>query len=361
MGLDLGPMPHVHPWMVAPSGPVTGSADQLRAVAEQVDAAGRTLQTALGEAGGVLGWRSPGAESARVPMVQAQSEVGMLRDVAVRASMALHSLGVTMSEHGTELAKLKTRREELEWEAGLVHDEAGGGDYDALFEDTRRVDRQMMHHIEMLARADRMTRDDLGRVADDLTTLGSTDREDEWVGDMAPPEIVALLGRYGVTETAAERALLDQVMLLPNGPAGDAELRRLLAGMTPEELADFLLRHPDVARRLTAPHPLGTPGSYPPGSPEALLATALAAAKGLPPKEAIAAVRSAFAAMSPEDQKRMALLYPGLVGNLNGAPLDLRMAANRVQIGVAGADQRGRPGVGARANAGPAPAAVDGG
>ena len=341
MGVNLGPMPTVPPWMLAPHGPVIGSAEQLKAVAEQVDAAGRTLQTALGDAGGVLGWRSSGAESARVPLVQARSEVGMLRDVAVRAAMSLHSLGATMSEHGAELTKLKARREELEWEAGLVYDESSQ-DYEPLIEDARRIDRQMAHHIDMLARADRVTRDDLNRVADELTTLGSTDREDEWVGDMAPPEVMALLGRYGGTESAAERALLDQVMLLPDGPAGDEELRRLLAGMTPEELADFLLRHPDAARRLTAPQPLGTPGAYPPGSPEALLATAIAAGKSLPPKERVAAVRSAFAAMSPDDQKRMALLYPGLVGNLDGAPLDLRVAANRVQIGVALDDERAR-------------------
>jgi hypothetical protein len=339
MGVNLGPMPRVHPWMIAPHGAVTGSAEQLKAVAEQVDSAGRTLQTALGDAGGVLGWRSSGAESARVPLVQAQSEVGMLRDIALRAAMSLHSLGATMSEHGAELTKLKARREELEWEAGLIHDESSQ-DYAPLIEDARRIDKQMTHHIEMLARADRITRDDLNRVADDLRTLGSTDREDEWVGDMAPPEVMALLGRYGVTETAGERALLDQIMLLPDGPAGDQELRKLLGEMTPEELADFLLRHPDVARRLAAP--LEMPGAYPPGSPEALLATAIAAGKSLPPKERIAAIRSAFAAMSPEDQQRMALLYPGLVGNLDGAPLDLRVAANRVQISVALDDERGK-------------------
>jgi pimeloyl-ACP methyl ester carboxylesterase len=343
MGISLAPMPQVHPWMIAPSGPVTGSAKQLQAVAEQVNSAGELLQTTLGQAGGVLGWRSSGAESAREPLVQAHSEVGMLRDVTTRAAMSLHSLGATMSEHGPELAKLKTRREELEVEASLIHDEAGGQSphIDALIEDAGRVDRQMTHHIEMLARADRTTRDDLNRVVDELRTLGSADREDEWVGDMAPPEVVALLGRYGVTESAAERALLDQIMLLPDGPAGDEALRKLLGEMTPDELADFLLRHPDVARRLVAA-PLGSPGAYPPGSAEALLATAVAAGRNLPPKERIAAIRSAFAAMSPEDQKRMALLYPGLVGNLDGAPLDLRMAANRVHIGVALDDERAK-------------------
>ena len=122
-------MPQVHPWMIAPHGPVTGSAKQLQAVAEQVDGAGRTLQTALGDAGGVLGWRSSGAEAAREPLVQAQSEVGMLRDIAGRAATSLHSLGATMSEHGPELAKLKTRREELEVgaaTAGWSRRRAGG-------------------------------------------------------------------------------------------------------------------------------------------------------------------------------------------------------------------------------------------
>jgi pimeloyl-ACP methyl ester carboxylesterase len=342
MGVDLGPMPTIHPWMLAPHNPVLAAAEMFWGVAGDVDFAGRKLQEVLGEAGGVMGWRSTGAESARVPLVQANTEVGMLRDVAIRARSALHSLAMSMSQYGPELTKLKTRREELTWQASLVNDESGQDtkEINALIEDAGRVDRQIRHGVEMLATADRQARDELERVADDLTTLGSIDREDDWVGDMAPPEVIGLLGRYGITESAAERALLDQIMLLPTGADGDKELRRLLGEMTPEELADFLLRHPDVARRLAGP--LDNPGAYPPGSPEALLATAIAAGKGLPPKEAIAAVRSAFAAMSPAEQQRLALLYPGVVGNLNGAPLDLRIAANRVQIGVALDDERGR-------------------
>jgi hypothetical protein len=74
-----------------------------------------------------------------------------------------------------------------------------------------------------------------------------------------------------------------------------------------------------------------------------LLATAIAAGKGKSPKAAVEAVRAAFAAMPDEaTRRRLALLYPGLVGNLNGAPLDLRMAANRVQIGVALDDERAK-------------------
>jgi hypothetical protein len=344
MGIALPPMPTVHPWMIASHVPVMESAQVFTAASKEVDDAGKTLQTMLGEAGGVLGWQSAGAQSARVPMVQAHTEVGMLRDIAGRAAMSLHSLGRSMEEYGGELKKLKTRREELTFRAGVYHNEAGGDDEDVvtgMLEDARQLDTQIVHFVDLLARADRATRDDLDRVADDLTTLGATDREDEWVGDMAPPEIVALLGRYGVTETADERGLLDKIMLLPDGPAGDEELRKLLATMTPEELADFLLRHPDVARRLIAA-PLGPPGSYPPGSPEDLLAIAIAAGKNLPPKDAVKAIQSVFAALSPEQRQRLALLYPNLVGNLNGAPLDLRMAANRVQIGVALDDERAK-------------------
>jgi hypothetical protein len=333
----LRPPPTVTPWMVAPHQPVQSAASVLRQVAEQIDGAGRTLQTVLDEAGGVMGWRSAGAQSARVPLVQAGSGIGQLRDVLGRAAMQIHSLGATMAEHGPPLKQLMARRAELALQAG-EYATRPATEVQRATDEIDRIDPLMRQHIEFLGSADRAARDELTTCARLFTALGDTAREDDWVGDMAPPEIVSLLARYGITESAAERGLLDKIMLMPSGPEGDKELRALLGQMTPEELADFLLRHPDVARRLMAP--LGPPGSYPADSPEALLATALAAGKSLPPKDRIAAIRAAFARMSPEEQQRMALLYPGIVGNLDGAPLDLRMTANRVAIGVALDDER---------------------
>lgn len=339
MGISLGAMPDVTPWMTAPHGPVEESAKRLQTVAARVDESGKSLQVVLAESGGVLGWRSRGAEAARVPLVQADTEIGMLRDVTTRAAEALLALSAAMAQHGPELTKLITRRKELETQAGNFYDESGSDGAMPLIEDTRAIDRQIQEHVEQLATVDRSTRDKLNQAAAEYHTLEATDREDEWVGDMGNPEVMTLLGRYGVTESATDRAMLDQIMLIPPGPAGDEELRVLLGQMNAEELADFLLRHPDVGRRLAAP--LKGPGSYPPGSPESLLATAIAAGKSLPPKEAVAAVRAVFAKMSPEERRKLALLYPGLVGNLDGAPLDDRAAANRVQIGVALDDERG--------------------
>ncbi len=107
----------------------------------------------------------------------------------------------------------------------------------------------------------------------------------------------------------------------------------MLTRLPPDQLAAFLERHPDIAHRLggdTMP-PVGT---LPPG-PEAALAAVLVASNDLPPKQRIAAIRAYFASLTPDQSRQLALLYPGVVGNLDGAPLPDRMAANRVQIAVA--------------------------
>jgi hypothetical protein len=107
----------------------------------------------------------------------------------------------------------------------------------------------------------------------------------------------------------------------------------MLTRLPPDQLAAFLERHPDLARRLAA-NTMPPVGTLPPG-PKAALAAVLAASHDLPPKQRIAAVRAYFASLAPDQSRQLALLVPGVVGNLDGAPLPDRMAANRVQIAVA--------------------------
>lgn len=122
-------------------------------------------------------------------------------------------------------------------------------------------------------------------------------------------------------------------MFLPSGAEGDRQLRMMLTRLSPDQLAAFLERHPDIARRLggDAMPPVGTL----PLGPEAGLAAVLAAYHDLPPEQRVAAIRAYFASLTPGQSRQLALLYPGVVGNLDGAPLPDRMAANRVQIAVA--------------------------
>ncbi|WP_431043791.1 alpha/beta hydrolase [Streptomyces sp. P1-3] len=54
--------------------------------------------------------------------------------------------------------------------------------------------------------------------------------------------------------------------------------------------------------------------------------------KGATPKERAQAVKDYFASLSPEQQAALAAAKPNLVGNLDGVPVNVRFAANRISI-----------------------------
>ena len=314
---------HVNKWMEhTQPGVVASRATKLGEAAGAVNAAGTRLAEVLAEAGGVLGWRSDGALEARKHLTRADGQVGTFRDLLDEAAEAIRVLDRAIGEHQPEIYRLLHPRP-------LPGNRGPGPPF---------PEKELRPHVDALAQADRTARDRIQDVIARLRALGATDAEDEWVGTAVPADVGSLLGKYGVVEDERERALLDKIMLLPAGPRGDAELRALLAEMTPAEIADFLARHPDAARRLSGG--LSPASVYRPGSPEAVLADVLDRTKNLPPKERIAAIRAAFAGMSPEDQQKVALLYPEVVGNLDGAPLPVRMIANRVKVGIALDDER---------------------
>jgi hypothetical protein len=319
---------HVNRWMKEAQPGVVGSrATRLADAAGAVNAAGTRLAEVLAEAGGVLGWVSDGALEARRHLTRADGQVGRFRDLLDEAAEALRALDRSIGEHQPEIHRLLNPRP-------LPGNRGPGPPF---------PEAELRPHVDALALADRTARDRLQNVVGQLRALGATNLEDDWVGTAVPADVGRLLGKYGVVEDDRERAILDKVMLLPTGPRGDAELRALLAELTPEELADFLARHPDVARRLSGG--LSPASVYAPGSPEAALAEVLDSTKNLPPKERIAAIRAAFARMMREDPQRaaqLALLYPEVVGNLDGAPLELRMVANRVKVGIALDDERAK-------------------
>jgi hypothetical protein len=319
-------------WMLNEPQSVADCGSSTATSAKGIDDAGIRLAKVLAEAGGVLGWKSPTAMAARTTLTRADGQLGQLRDLVEREAAVWSRFAAAISEHQPPLLALVKERYDLI--GTFVPTE------EAAPEPIKQIMAKMKVHTGALALADRTALAELRPIVDGYRALTALNREDEWVGSAAPPEVGALLARYGITESDAERALLDKLMLLPDGPEGDKELRALLATMTPAEAADFLLRHPDAARRLGGG--LGPAGTYPPGSPEAKLAAAIAAGEDLNATERIALIRAAFTTMSPEEQQRLALLYPEAVGNLDGAPLPVRMAANRVKIGVALDDERQR-------------------
>jgi hypothetical protein len=103
-------------------------------------------------------------------------------------------------------------------------------------------------------------------------------------------------------------------------------------------LLDWLKHHPDVARALVENRP--GPG----GSPAEDFLYSLTQPALYPAGADISGidrdrVRTFFETMSPEDQKLLGALFPGVVGDLSGAPFDARDSGNYVRIVVAKEDE----------------------
>jgi hypothetical protein len=61
-----------------------------------------------------------------------------------------------------------------------------------------------------------------------------------------------------------------------------------------------------------------------------------------PDEQRIAAIRAWFARLPGDEARRLALLYPAVVGTLDGAPVEARTRANRIAIAAALHDERRR-------------------
>lgn len=99
-----------------------------------------------------------------------------------------------------------------------------------------------------------------------------------------------------------------------------------LEGKTAAEIAAVLEKNPELAAWAMQNQP--TVDSADPA--ERALSLALAVPGD--PKARMDAIRAAFAGMSEEDRNRMAVLFPGVVGNLNGVPFAQRAKANRIAL-----------------------------
>lgn len=180
-------------------------------------------------------------------------------------------------------------------------------------------------------------------------------------------------GRSGVSRFRTELVLLAdgaraQGRLAPQLArlVDDGVLPPEAAGWDPASLAAFVQDHPQVAEQLVARRPLagagglvdalvvrgGDPGV--PGEPMPLVSfETFLATLGPAPTPSLGSVgdpgwprrlvvREAFESLTPSEQQLAALLWPGLVGNLSGAPFAARATANHVRVVAAVREQERR-------------------
>jgi hypothetical protein len=332
--------------MLSDPGPVQAHAQALARLAGSTGSAASRLSGQVGAAAAALGWSGTAASAAEGRAATSRAQLARVGDTVGEASRAVGTLAAAMSEHGPRLRQALNVLGGSSPEAGTLPQwQAGSG----VITDIRttamtEATAQLNEQTSALLAADRAAACALDRAAGVLRLFGGVDADPGWIGSAAPPGAAPVLAAAGVIDDDRDVAVLRAAAGLPAGPAGAVALRTLLTDRYPgagaDHLGQLLERHPDLARSLGGSR-LPPSGQARPGSPEAVLAAGLAGSTSSP-KARVAAVAGAFAGMTPAERRRLALLYPDLVGNLEGAPVADRVAANRVRIGVALDDERSR-------------------
>jgi hypothetical protein len=103
---------------------------------------------------------------------------------------------------------------------------------------------------------------------------------------------------------------------------------RDLRGLAEDGLRDWLQANPEAARAL-AENTL--PGNPVPGSAEETMAEAVAGGAHLT-EDGIEGIQAAWHGLEDPERERLMLLFPAVVGNLNGIPLAVRGRTNQVTV-----------------------------
>lgn len=107
---------------------------------------------------------------------------------------------------------------------------------------------------------------------------------------------------------------------------------RDLKDLSEDELWDWLIANPEAARALAENE---LPGNPVPGSAEDRMKEAIAASfteDGVQTEEGIADIRETWLALEDHERERLALLFPGIIGTLNGVPLATRGRTNQITV-----------------------------
>lgn len=218
---------------------------------------------------------------------------------------------------------LQTERESLDRaEPGLAsrRDSALSSDDEAMVEEVRQAIIAFNERATTL-KTDWDNAQDTFVSAIEAISIGTTDglpivtadRVPEWAGDTTK-----ILDWAGFTSTLDEQF----------GEIDPKTIWRDLRGLTEDELRDWLTANPEAARALAEnelpDHPV-------PGSAEDIIAEAKAGDAQLD-EEGIAGIREAWLGLEDHERERLMLLFPSVIGNLNGVPLATRGQTNQVTV-----------------------------
>jgi hypothetical protein len=333
----------VTPWMRTSGASTRDAGDRLTRLASDLDEVGRTLSGTLGAAVTALGWEGQITDRAREAAGPGATLVRRLADACEAAGRALRDLAAILAWRGPALDRLVTRHAELR-SGDFTMDVPGDGgqeitvtDYAAYLAAREHLEQQIFAHRDPLAEADRTCRDALARVEDDVTALVPPGTSPGFLRSLVPAEVWGHFSEVGVADTAQEAAIADQITAATTA----AELRELLRHLPVQRLQNFLARHP-VALAILADDHLPRNPSDPTLSGLWEVIGPVSDDGQVVDIASIASIRDYWAGLGPQEQLRLRLLHPTLIGNLDGIPVEHRAAANRLLIRSAVDQERAR-------------------
>ena len=319
-------------WMVGDGDPLRTAARGLRAAADVVDDERTGLRRTLGQAATALGWEGQITDRADAAADPAQDGLRILQEDLRAAGGALDGLAGALDEHAPTLRDVRR-----DWDAlhadrprtEVTHYTGETIETVDWAEVRRREDAlrdRAEHPKEMLRTADRGCRDTLARVRSSLAALEPGSSTASFTRSHAPEGTWQVFRDHGLVDTAADEALLARIARAADPDA----VRALLGELDQGRLAGFLQRNPHVMAALATDHePRDADDPVLSGLWEAI--GELEDGQVADPR-AIEGIRDYWAGLTPQEQQRMRLLYPALIGNLDGIPVEHRAAANRVLV-----------------------------
>lgn len=316
--------------MHSPSEPVAGAGRALSGVAELVGTETAILRATVGSAAQALGWQGQVTDRAAETSSASRSVLATLREDLHAASQALGSLASDLSTHGATLRSLQADWDALRSDPPRAPGPGGAAgivDETALLDQQRSLIDRAQHPLASLQEADRDWQATLVRVEASLRDLVPPGTAPDFTRSLVPPEAWEVFQHHRLVDSDAEAALARQVT---SGTTAE-EMRAVLDGLPADRLEDFLTRHPEVRAVLA--------NDYLPVDADDPVLSGLWEEVGevdelgqpLDPAR-IAGVRTYWSTLTPQEQHRLRLLYPTLIGSLDGIPVEHRAAANRLLI-----------------------------
>lgn len=324
-------MAEVEAWMRREGGSVRSAATGLTSLASTLGEEESSLRSTLQDTATAMGWRGQLEQAGQETGRQTTPVIRSLADAVQAGGTALARLADAMDEYAPVVTRVEADLADLRAHPPTTQMQDTVGtvevvDYPALRAQEGVLERDLAAAVDPLREADAGCRQVLAGLERDVMALAPPGTPPDWTRSLVPAEAWGHLQRTGVVDTEQEAALAASI----TQHTTPEELRALLEEVPPERLEAFLSRHPAALAILARDY-------EPVAGDDDVFAGLLQAAGGgelaIPPDPAlVSGIAEYWADLSEGEQQRLRLLYPYVIGNLDGVDLENRALANRMVL-----------------------------